>query len=408
MGKTIEKMGRRVLADGVTVSNDTRETGLNNNDLVIGPSCAGKTGGYVIPNIQNIIGSLVVSDTKSQLYRRFSKMLKRKKYDVKVLDFVNPQRSCCYNPLSNIRRYPNGKFYEQDVMSLAHALISSTICEKDPFWHLSARSYIAFLICYCLEEMPKEQQNLVTICELHHAFIKPGGDLVFAQWAKEHPDSFATQKYHELNSTKDSEKTWASIVAFVNIALEPFEFAEAKSIFGSGESIDLRDLGRKESVLFLNVSDTDGTFDTIVNIFYTQALQVLCSEADERPDGRLKVPVRIIMDDFAASAKIKDFDRIISVIRSREISVSLILQSMAQLTTMYGEAAKTIMENCDHHLILGTNNKETAEYVGTRAYKTPEKILCMPTDSAYLLEKGKQAELVKKITPYSTLETESL
>lgn len=142
----------------------------------------------------------------------------------------------------------------------------------------------------------------------------------------------------------------------------------------------------------------------MVNIFHTQVLQCLCSEADEKEDGRLPVPVRIIMDDFASSAKIEDFAKTISVIRSREISVSLIIQSLSQLYSMYGNDADTIIENCDHHLILGTVNRQTAEYVGTRALKTPEKIMCMPSDCAYLLEKGKQAELVKKIRPYSTLE----
>ena len=157
-------------------------------------------------------------------------------------------------------------------------------------------------------------------------------------------------------------------------------------------------------VLFLNISDTDRTFDPIVNIFYLQALQTLCAEADELEDGRLKVPVRIIMDDFANSARIENFDKLISVIRSREISVSLILQSMTQIRSMYEEAANTIIDNCDHILYLGTQNLETAEFIGTRAYKTPEKILCMPADSAYLLEKGRPAELVKKIKPYSTLD----
>ncbi len=396
--------GFRILAQDVTVSNDTRVTGMNNNDLIFGPSNAGKTGGYVIPNIQNIFGSLVVSDTKSQLYRKFSKELKNKGYDVTVLDFINPQNSCCYNPLANIRRYPDGRIREQDVLMLANSLVSVTADDKEPIWHLSARSYLAFLICYCLEEMPEDEQNLATICELNHEFSRPGGELAFVEWIRNHPDSFATKKYHEIESNKPADRMWASILGFANVALEPFEFYEGRHIFGAGKSIQLRDLGRKKTVLFLNVPDTDSTFDAIINIFYTQALQCLCSEADEREDGRLAVPVRIIMDDFAASAKIKDFDKIISVIRSREISVSLILQSMSQLFTMYGDAAKTIMENCDHHLILGTTNEDTAKYVGTRAFKTPEKIMNMPPEYAYLLEKGKQAQLVKKIVPYSTLD----
>lgn len=398
-----DKMGTRILAEGIEISNDTRKTGLNNNDLIIGSSGAGKTGGYVIPNIQRITGSLVVSDTKGQLFKRFSKDLKKQGYDVKVLDFVNPHRSCRYNPLHHIRRYEGGGFREQDVLTLAQSLVDCTADDREPIWHMSARSYIAFLICYCLEDMPDEEQNLTTICELNHAFSKPDGELPFLDWVSRNPDTFAAKKFREIKANQTADKMWASILGFANVALEPFEFREAAYIYGPGESIDIRDLGRKKTVLFLNVSDTDRTFDAMVNIFYAQTLQNLCAEADEQKEGRLKVPVRIIMDDFATSARIENFDKIISVIRSREVSVSLILQSMTQIKSMYGDAASTIVDNCDHILYLGSQTMDTAEFIGTRAYKTPEKILCMPEEYAYLLEKGKQAQLVKKIRPYSTL-----
>lgn len=400
-----DNMGFRILADGVTVNNNSKVTGINNNDLIVGSSSCGKTGGYVVPNIQNISGSMIVSDTKNQLYRRFSSDLNRKGYDVKVIDFVNPHKSCCYNPLANIRRYANGKIREQDVLTLANSLIKVTAEDKEPIWHLSARSYLAFLICYCLEEMPKREQNLMTISDLNREFSKPGGELPFIDWIRKHPTSFAAKKYHEIQANKPADRMWASILGFANVALEPFEFSETRFIFGAGKSINLRDIGKRKTVVFLNVSDTDSTFDPVINIFYTQALQCLCSEADQRDDGCLKVPVRIIMDDFAASAKIEDFQRIISVIRSRNISVSLILQSLSQLYSLYADDAETIMENCDHHLFIGgTVNKQTAEYVGTRVFKTPEKIMNMSIDSAYLLEKGQPAQIVKKIKPYSTLD----
>ena len=198
---------------------------------------------------------------------------------------------------------------------------------------------------------------------------------------------------------------WASIMEFATRALENFEFREAKHIFGQENNFDIRKLGERKTVLFLNVSDTDRTFDNFVNIFYTQALQLLCDQANKNPDGRLKVPVRIIMDDFATSARIPDFDKIISVIRSRDISVSLILQSLTQLESMYEKAtATTIINNCDHLLYLGTQDMDTAEFIGCRAFKTPEDILCMPRDRAYLMVNGEKARLVKKVKPYSTFE----
>lgn len=393
----------RVLADNVMVSNNTRETGLNNNDLIIGSSGSGKTGGVVVPNLQNISGSLVVSDTKGQLCRMFRDELEEKGYEVRVLDMVNPMRSYGYNPLDGIRRYADGSYREQDVLTLANTIMPQ-LDAHEPFWEKAAAGFIAFLIAYCLEVLPKEEQNMTSVCKLYHAYIKPRGDIAFVKWIEEHPEGLAARKYWEIKGSSNAEKMWSSINEFTNRALEVFQFHETRNIFENPETLDIRDLGRKKMVLFLNVSDTDRAFDDLVNVFYTQALQVLCSEADENPEGRLKVPVRIIMDDFATSARIPDFDKIISVIRSRDISVTLILQSMTQLESMYeNAAATTILNNCDHLLYLGCQDIKTAEYIGYRAYKTPESILCLPRNKAILMTNGEKALVVDKIKPYSTL-----
>ena len=139
----------RILAQGISVSNDTRITGLNNNDLIIGSSGAGKTGGYVIPNIQNISGSLIVTDTKGNLEKRFAKELRKKGYAVYTLDLVNPMRSCGYNPLQGIRRYKDGCYREQDIITLADILIPS-LDKDEPFWEQAAAAYVAFLIAFAL------------------------------------------------------------------------------------------------------------------------------------------------------------------------------------------------------------------------------------------------------------------
>ena len=397
----------RILAVGVTVSNDTKETGLNNNDMIIGSSGSGKTGGYIVPNLQNISGSMVVSDTKGQLRKMFTKELKKKGYDVYCIDFVDPMNSCGYNPLRGIRRYKNGKYREQDVLSLANNIMP-TLDTRDPFWEMSAAGYLAFLIAFCMDTMSPEEQTMLSVCKLHNTFLKPNGDLSFVEWAEEHPDSYSAKKFGQVRSAMTAEKMWSSIMEFANRALEPFSFDEAKYIFGDPEGFDLSSLGKKKTVLFLNVSDTDSTFDKLVNIFHMQTLQMLCSAADANPEGRLKIPVRLIMDDFAASARIPDFDKVISVIRSRDISVSLILQSLTQLESMYNSAeAVTIINNCDHMLYLGCQDVETARFIGTRAFKEPDQILCMSRDKAILITNGEKAKIVDKIQPYSTMKNAS-
>ena len=161
-----EMRNARILAKDILVSNDTRETGLNNNDLIIGASGAGKTGGYVIPNIQNMTGSLVVSDTKGSLEKRFAESLKAQDYDVYTLDLVNPMRSWGYNPLKGVRHYEDGSYREQDVLTLANTLMPS-LDEREPFWEKAAASYLAFLIAYAMEALPEAEQNMCSVCELH-------------------------------------------------------------------------------------------------------------------------------------------------------------------------------------------------------------------------------------------------
>ena len=149
--------------------------------------------------------------------------------------------------------------------------------------------------------------------------------------------------------------------------------------------------------MFLTVSDTDRSMDGLANLFYTQALQSLCAAADKSPGHRLTVPVRFILDDFAANTCIPDFDKTVSVTRSREVSVSVILQSLSQLEALYGHAkALTILNNCDHFLYLGGQDVETATFVSKKANRPVSDILNMPLDSAWLFTRGTPPRQVRK------------
>jgi len=154
--------------------------------------------------------------------------------------------------------------------------------------------------------------------------------------------------------------------------------------------------------VFLNTSDTDRSSDKLVSLFFTQALHALCNHADNSPGNRLKIPVRFMLDDFASGTHIPDFDKIVSVIRSREISTSIILQSISQLEALYGHAkAKTILNNCDNLLYLGGQDVETAHYIGMKANKSATSILTMPLDDAWLFSRGQEPRQVQKFVPLS-------
>lgn len=392
--------GIRILAKDIQVSNDTRKTRLNNNDIIIGASGSGKSSGYVVPNIRQYSESMIIADTKGILYGKLHKELRRHGYRVRLLDFVNLDRSGCYNPLDYIGvNRKTGCCREQDVLSIANILITTQL-KKDPFWEDSARMVLTSLIAFVKEALPKREQNMVSVANLAKLIYDgTAGEDIFNQLEKENPDSFAVRKfkgYRDLMHAGD--RTWACVTQFLSVALKVFDFREAEMLLGGNTTFRMEQLGQKKMALFVNVSDTDRSFDRLLNVFYTQAIQQLCREADANPDGRLKVPVRIILDDFATNVVIPDFDKIISVIRSRELSVSVILQSISQLETLYTRAqAMTILNGCDHMLYLGGQDIDTADYISIKANKPIEHILNMGLDDAYLFERGAKPRKVEKL-----------
>ena len=395
---------QRILAQGQLISNSTRATGINNNDLIIGPSGAGKTRGYVKPNIMQCNESMVIADTKGSLKEELGPLLRRRGYQVFSLDFTDTLASDGYNPLDYIRFDPKrGKYVEQDIQTLCAALVPLGD-KRDAFWEESARTLLACLVGYVLEVLPRVEHTLDYVVRLFTATDGSGGlgqriyGQLLQELAQEQPDSFAARQFQLYNVVQNSEKTDSSIQAFVSRALGALSYDGPMQMYRSGRRVDIKAMGREKTAVFLTISDTDRSMDGLVNLFYTQALQTLCASADkDYPDHRLPVPVRFILDDFATNACIPEFDKLISVIRSREIYVSIILQSISQLSALYGhEKSMTIINNCDNCLYLGGQDVETARYIAAKANKTADTILNMPLDQAYLFTRGQKGRLVRK------------
>ncbi|MGN0623005.1 MAG: VirD4-like conjugal transfer protein, CD1115 family [Oscillospiraceae bacterium] len=399
------RYGERSFAKGVALSEDTRKTGLNNNVLVIGNSGCGKTGSYICSVLKNIQSSVILQDVKGLLYDMFADDLRSRGFNVINLDFTEPENSRGYDPLAAVRRHQDGSIYEQDIKAIADAISPPTSQADEPIWDLCSAMLIQFILAYTLEALPEEHHTMLVVSELFHTYIMDHGEIHFLKWIKEHPDSVSAKLYAEIQSNRTADRMFASYVGVASAHLQGFTIKEAKIIFSDEDPIDLADIGRRKTAVFIKSSDTDHNFDNIVSLFYTQTLQVLCREADSNPDGKLRVPVHMILDDFGAtSAFINDFDRNISTIRSRDIYASMIIQSLSQLETMYkAAAAKTIINNCDTILFMGCNDPETARMIADRALRTADSILCMPRDKVYVIMSGRQAMLADKIAPYSML-----
>ncbi|MCI8403255.1 MAG: type IV secretory system conjugative DNA transfer family protein [Lachnospiraceae bacterium] len=395
---------KRILAKDVFVSNDTWVTGINNNDLLVGPPGGGKTRGYVIPNILHAQDSLIVADTKGNLCRLYGERLKEKGYTVMHLDFTDAANTPWgYNPLAYIRECrdsetnENGDYYsEQDIKKIAQA-VCPCLNSKEPFWDQAAQMYLETILLFVMNLLPQKEHNLY---EAYTFLSKMETEELLNMIEEEctsHPDSAFTRKMQMIRQNARADKMDASIKGILAQHLDVVTYSGVKRMFCMKEQVNMGAFLKGKTALFLSVSDSDRSQDALINLFYTQALQYLMAAADSRPDSRLPIPVRFILDDFSTNTVIPDFDKIISVIRSREIYVSLIIQSLSQLESLYGHAkAQTILNNCDHCLYLGGTDIQTAEYFAKKFNCQVSTVLNLPLNGLFIFERGSEPRKARK------------
>lgn len=390
--------GQHILANNVTVGTDTWETGINNNVLIFGPSGAGKTRHYVKPNLLNGNESMVISDTKGSLYKEIGPRLEKRGYLVKNIDFTDLLAGSGYNPLDYVRYDARTDTYnEQDILSLAHCIVTNTNLQ-DLYWDNAARQYFAMLLGFVLEMLPEEQHTLAYVSKALELMGTEGFDRMMLELQILKPDGTTSMRYKALKTMERADKMVSSIRGILSTNLDPLCFDEALALYEKQDRICFSDLGKRKTAVFLTISDSDRSMDKLAGAFMTQALQNLCRSADkDYADHRLPIPVRFYLDDFATNLVIPDFDNIISVIRSREIYVSIILQSVTQLESLYGPArSKTIINNCDQMLYLGGQDIDTAGLISERSNKPLHTILSMPLDKAYLFIRGREPIYTEK------------
>jgi type IV secretion system protein VirD4 len=341
----------------------------NKNVLVIGGSGSGKTRFFVEPNIMQMHSSYVVTDPKGTILIRLGSMLQKGGYRIKVLNTINFKKSMHYNPFVYIH-------CEKDILKLVNIIIENTKGEGDKsgedFWVKSERLLYQAYIGYIWYEAPDEEKNIITLLEMINASetreddenFKNAVDLMFEELAEKEPEHFAVKQYRKYKLA--AGKTAKSILISCGARLAPFDIAELRELM-SYDELELDTLGDRKTALFIITSDTDSTFDFVTALCCSQMFNILCTKADDEYGGRLPIHVRCLLDEFA-NIKIPDMQRLIAVIRSREISAALILQAKSQLKSIYKDNADTIEGNCDTTIFLGgkegTTLKEISETLG--------------------------------------------
>ena len=355
----------KVLTQHVQIGLDGRRHRRNLNTMVVGGSGAGKTRAYAKPNLCQANTSFVILDPKGELLRDTGYLLEQKGYEVRVLDLLDMSRSHCYNPFVYLRD-------DNDVQRLVTNLFKSTTPKgsqsQDPFWDTAASMLLLALIFYLHYEAPPDEQNFPMVMEMLRAgdvredddsYQSPLDEL-FERLEMRNPDHIAVKYYKDYHS--GSAKTLKSIQITLAARLEKFNLESLASLTATDE-LDLPSLGEKKVALFALIPDNDTSFNFLVSLLYTQLFQQLFTLADHKYGGRLPVHVHFLMDEFANVSLPDDFDKILSVMRSREVSVSIILQNLAQLKALFEKQWESITGNCDEFLYLGGNEQSTHKYV---------------------------------------------
>ena len=357
--------GDKLLTRNFRMSYDTHAHRRSMNTLVVGGSGAGKTRGFSLPNACQANTSMVVLDPKGEIVRAVGGLLESRGYEVRVLDLVRMERSHCYNPLSYIES-------DADAQRLNTNLFKATTPKgaqsQDPFWDTAAGMLHLALLLYLVHEAPPEERNYATLMEMLRAGEVREDDDDYASVLDElfdrlemrDPGHIALKYYRSYRS--GSAKTLKSIQVTLASRLEKFNLDALASLTATDE-LDLPSLGERKVALFAVIPDNDTSFNFLVSVLYTQLFQQLFALADGKHGGQLPVHVHFLMDEFANVSLPNDFEKILSTMRGRGVSASIIIQNMAQLRALFDKQWEAIVGNCDEFLYLGGNEQSTHKYV---------------------------------------------
>lgn len=356
----------RILSRNVRIGYNMQKHNKNLFTLVIGGSGAKKTRGYVIPNILQMSGSMIVLDPKGENVRACGKVLEDNGYDVKILDLIHMEKSHRYNPFAYIT-------CENDIQRVATMIFRATGSKEDkasdPYWENAAQEILVAFMMYLWYEAPEEEQNfgmVMDMVRLLHNNEEKGKpkisqiDMLFLELKGKNPNHPALRYYEDFLGLPN--KTLQTIKSTLTGKLSKFNLNEVISLTNTDE-LDIESLGRKKTAIFCVIPDMDTSFNFLVSVLYMQTFQRLAYIADNEFKGHLPVHVHFLMDEFSNVALPDDFEHVISTIRSRGVSMSIILQNVSQIKAQFKDTWESITGNCDETIYLGGNEQSTHKYV---------------------------------------------
>ena len=418
-----------ILTKRVSIGLDGYKHRRNLNILVVGGSGSGKTRFFCKPGIMSVNCSYLIVDPKGEMLRSTGYLLKDEGYDIKVFDLIHPRQSDGYNPFTYIRDDP-------DVLKLMDNLVKNTTPPKgasnDPFWEKAEIALDSALMLYLLYEAPVEEQNFemlmfmlecARVMEEDEQYQSPL-DLLFQTLEERDPSHIAVREYKVYKQA--AGKTAKSILVTASVRLAAFIFPQYAAMMQTDE-MDFTSMGGRKRAIFCVIPVNDGSMNYLVSMLMTQCFQQLYLRADERYNGRLPVPVRVIQDEWANVAQPDSYPKVLATCRSYNIGINIIVQNIQSIKALYKDEWEGIIGNCDTLLFLGGGNEPTSlefvskllgkETVHTRTrgqtkgrsgsssinyqqtgrdLMTPDEIRMLPTNDALLFIRGEKPVRDKK------------
>ena len=336
----------------------------NLNCCIIGSSGSGKTRFWLTPQLLQAHSSFVVVDPKGGVLNQVGGFLQKRGYKIKVFNSIDFSKSMHYNPMAYIKN-------EADILKFVDTLIANTKGdgkEGDPFWTKAETLLYCALIAYIIFEGAPADRNMNTLVDMisgmevkedDEDFLNPV-DYMFMGLEKRKPDCFAVKQYKKYKLA--SGKTAKSILISCGARLAPFDIPQLREIM-SYDEMELDRIGDRKTAVFFTISDTTPTYNFLVALAFSQMFNLLCERADNVHGGRLPHHVRVLWDEAANTGQVPQLEKLVAVIRSREVSLCLFYQQLAQCKAIYDKHAETILGNMDSVVFLGGREASTIKEI---------------------------------------------